>query len=98
MKQGRIFSGTKYPQVPSSRQILGKSNERKGQIQDFLIKKSIFCVSLNFLAHLFSISFSARFSLYAPSPLSGVRSQAAQPVPLALLKLSMAVYSQKLDG
>ena len=29
---------------------------------------------------------------------SGVSGQAAQPVPLALLKLSMAVCGQKLDG
>ena len=28
----------------------------------------------------------------------GVSGQAAQPVPLASLKLSMAVYGQKLDG
>ena len=29
---------------------------------------------------------------------SGVSGQAVQPVPLASLKLSMAVYGQKLDG
>ena len=29
---------------------------------------------------------------------SGVSGQGAQPVPLAQLKLSMAVYGQKLDG
>ena len=28
----------------------------------------------------------------------GVSGQAVQPVPLASLKLSMAVYGQKLDG
>ena len=36
---------------------------------------------------------------YQKQPIiSGVNGQAAQPVPLASLKLSMAVYGQKLDG
>ena len=32
------------------------------------------------------------------SKYSGVSGKAAQPAPLASLKLSMAVYGQKLDG
>ena len=31
-------------------------------------------------------------------PARGVSGQAVQPIPLASLKLSMAVYGQKLDG
>ena len=40
-------------------------------------------------AFLFATCFATQF---------GVSGQAAQPIPLASLKISMAVYGQKLDG
>ena len=39
----------KVPPGATSRQILGKSSKTKSQIHDFLIRKSPFCLSLDFL-------------------------------------------------
>ena len=56
------------------------------------------CLKITEYIYMFSCDF---FSIFlrreALSRLSGMIGQAAQPVPLASLKLSMAVYGRKLD-
>ena len=45
----RGMGGESAPQVPASREILGESSITKDQIHDVLIRKSVFCLSLDFL-------------------------------------------------